>query len=209
MHETREPEKALLVGVRVKGRRGGWTLEGSLDELEQLARTAGAQVVGRLSQHLVRPSSRFYMGEGKLSEAVDLIESTGYNMLICDDELSLVQGRNLELALGLKVIDRTALILDIFARRARTREGQLQVELAQHQYMLPRLAGRWPHLERLGAGIGTRGPGESQLETDRRLIRNKIQRLKRDIEEVRQHRALYRKRRKRQGTPIVALVGYT
>jgi GTP-binding protein HflX len=149
------------------------------------------------------------MGEGKLSEAVDLIESTGYNMLICDDELSLVQGRNLELALGLKVIDRTALILDIFARRARTREGQLQVELAQHQYMLPRLAGRWPHLERLGAGIGTRGPGESQLETDRRLIRRRIHGLTHLLENVRLQRSLHRQRRQREGLPVVSLVGYT
>ncbi|MDP6510602.1 MAG: GTPase HflX [Dehalococcoidia bacterium] len=209
MHETREPEKALLIGVRVKGRRYGWTLDDSLDELEQLAGTAGAEVVGRLSQHLVRPSSRFYMGEGKLSEATDLIQPLGYNLLICDDELSPIQGRNLELALGLKVLDRTALILDIFARRARTREGQLQVELAQHQYLLPRLAGRWPHLERLGAGIGTRGPGESQLETDRRLIRRRIHRLTLLLEDVRLQRSLHRQRRQREGLPVVSLVGYT
>ncbi len=209
MYKTREPERALLIGVRVRGTRDGWTLEGSLDELELLALTAGARVAGRLYQHLAHPAPRFYIGEGKLKEATALKDTLGYNLAICDDELSPVQGRNLELALGLKVIDRTALILDIFARRARTREGQLQVELAQHQYLLPRLAGRWPHLERLGAGIGTRGPGESQLETDRRLIRGRIQRLTRLLEDVRHQRSLQRQRRRREGLPVVSLVGYT
>ncbi len=126
-----------------------------------------------------------------------------------DDELSPNQQRNLEDALGVKVLDRTALILDIFARRARTREGRLQVELAQYQYLLPRLAGQWSHLERLEGAIGTRGPGETQLETDRRLVRDRIARLKREIEAVRRQRALYRRRRERAGVPVVALVGYT
>ena len=130
-------------------------------------------------------------------------------MVILDDELSPTQQRSLEDALQVKVIDRAALILDIFARRARTHEGRLQVELAQHQYLLPRLAGQWSHLERLGGGIGTRGPGESQLETDRRLISRKILRLKAQIEEVRKHRNLYRQKRKKSGLPVVALVGYT
>ena len=130
-------------------------------------------------------------------------------MVIFDDELSPLQQRNLEDALGVKVLDRVALILDIFARRAHTREGQLQVELAQHQYLSPRLAGQWSHLERLGGGIGTRGPGESQLETDRRIIQKKIHRLKQQIEQVRKQRFLYRQRRKRSGIPVVALVGYT
>jgi GTP-binding protein HflX len=130
-------------------------------------------------------------------------------VLILDDELSPAQQRNLEEVLQVKVIDRAALILDIFAKRARTHEGRLQVELAQHQYLLPRLAGQWQHLERLGGGIGTRGPGESQLETDRRLIRHKIQHLKAQAEEIRKHRALYRQKRKRSGVPVVALVGYT
>ena len=129
--------------------------------------------------------------------------------MIFDDELTPGQQRNLEDALKVKIIDRTALILDVFARRARTREGRLQVELAQHEYLLPRLAGQWTHLERLGGGIGTRGPGETQLETDRRLIRNKIQRLKKELDDVRKQRELYRNRRKRQGIPIVSLVGYT
>lgn len=132
-----------------------------------------------------------------------------YDVVIIDDELSPLQQRNLEETLRVKVIDRAALILDIFARRARTRDGQLQVELAQHQYLFPRLAGQWSHLERLGGGIGTRGPGESQLETDRRLIRRKIQRLKAKIEEIRKHRRLYRQQRRESGIPIAALVGYT
>ncbi|MBA7711460.1 GTPase HflX [subsurface metagenome] len=130
-------------------------------------------------------------------------------MVILNDELSPRQQRNLEEALEVKLIDRTALILDIFAKRAQTREGQLQVELAQHQYLLPRLAGQWSHLERLGAGIGTKGPGESQLETDRRLIRNRIHRLQTQIEAVRRHRALYRQKRRKSQIPIAAMVGYT
>ena len=155
------------------------------------------------------PSKTHYVGKGKLEELLALKDSVNYDVIIFDDKLSPLQQRNLEEALQVKVIDRAALILDIFARRAQTREGQLQVELAQHQYLLPRLAGQWSHLERLGGGIGTRGPGESQLETDRRLIRQKIHRLKEQIEEVRKHRALYRQKRKKSGTPIVALVGYT
>jgi len=138
-----------------------------------------------------------------------LKNSVDYSVLILDDELSPIQQRNLEEALKVKVIDRAALILDIFARRARTHEGRLQVELAQHQYLLPRLVGQWRHLERLGGGIGTRGPGESQLETDRRLIHRKIQHLKAQTEEIRKHRALYRQKRKKSGIPVVALVGYT
>ena len=129
--------------------------------------------------------------------------------MVFDEELSPLQQRNLEQILKVKVIDRSALILDIFARRAQTREGQLQVELAQHQYLLPRLAGQWSHLERLGGGIGTRGPGESQLETDRRLINRKVHHLKKQLEAVKKHRTLYRQHRRRQGIPIVALVGYT
>ena len=129
--------------------------------------------------------------------------------MIFDDELSPLQQRNLEDVLKVKVIDRSALILDVFAKRARTREGQLQVELAQHQYLLPRLVGQWSHLERLGGGIGTRGPGESQLETDKRLIQQKIHRLKAQLEEIRKHRTLYRQHRKKSGIPIVAIVGYT
>jgi len=180
-----------------------------VEELAQLTGTAGASVVGKLIQKLPVPSKTHYLGKGKLDELLSLKDSTGYDTVIFNDELSPLQQRNLEEILQVKVIDRAALILDIFAKRARTREGQLQVELAQHQYLLPRLAGQWSHLERLGGGIGTRGPGESQLETDRRLIHRKIHRLQARIEEVRKHRILYRQQRKRSGIPIVALVGYT
>ena len=180
-----------------------------MDELAQLAGTAGADVVGKVVQRLPKPSKTHYLGRGKLDELLSLKDSANYNVVIFDDELSPLQQRNLEDALQVKIIDRVALILDIFTKRARTREGQLQVELAQHQYLLPRLAGQWSHLERLGGGIGTRGPGESQLETDRRLIHQKIHRLKTQIEEVRKHRMLYRQQRRKSGIPIVAIVGYT
>jgi len=178
-------------------------------ELAQLAGTAGVEVAGELTQRLHAPSKTHYLGKGKLEELISLKDNTSYNVVIFDDELSPIQQRNLEEILKVKVIDRSALILDIFGRRAKTREGQLQVELAQHQYLLPRLVGQWSHLERLGGGIGTRGPGERQIETDRRLIRQKIHRLKAQLEEVRKHRALYRQRRKKSGTPVVAIVGYT
>lgn len=163
----------------------------------------------RIIQRLPVPTKTHYVGKGKLAELLALKENTGYNVVIFDDELSPLQQRNLEQALEIKVIDRAALILDIFARRARTHEGQLQVELAQHQYLLPRLAGQWSHLERLGGGIGTRGPGEKQLETDRRLIQRKIHHLKEQLEQVRKHRMLYRQKRRRSGIPVVAIVGYT
>ena len=166
-------------------------------------------MVGKLIQRLPVPSKTHFLGKGKLVELLSLKDSLNYDVAIFDAELSPLQQRNLEEFLQVKVIDRAALILDIFARRARTHEGQLQVELAQHQYLLPRLAGQWSHLERLGGGIGTRGPGESQLETDRRLIRQKINRLKARIEEVRKHRMLYRQKRKQSGIPVVAVVGYT
>lgn len=180
-----------------------------MEELAQLANTAGADVIGRLIQRLPMPSKTHYLGKGKLDELLSLKGSVNYDVIVLDDELSPLQQRNLEEALQVKVIDRAALILDIFAKRARSHEGQLQVELAQHQYLFPRLAGQWSHLERLGGGIGTRGPGESQLETDRRLIRQKIHRLKAQIEEMRKHRRLYRQQRRESGIPIVALVGYT
>jgi len=184
-------------------------VENSAEELAQLADTAGASIVGKIIQRLHVPSKTHYLGKGKLDEILALKDSINYDVVIFDDELSPLQQRNLEEVLQVKVIDRAALILDIFAKRARTHEGQLQVELAQHQYLLPRLAGQWSHLERLGGGIGTRGPGESQLETDRRLIRQKIHHLKEQIEQIRKHRWLYRQQRKKSGIPIVALVGYT
>ena len=202
-------ERAFLVAIDAKKHADSWSTKDSLEELAQLAGTAGAEVVGQMSQRLPFPSKTSYLGEGKLAELVALRASANYNMVIIDDELSPIQQRNLEDALQVKIIDRVALILDIFAKRARTKEGQLQVELAQLEYLYPRLAGQWSHLERLGGGIGTRGPGESQIETDRRIIGKKIQRLKQQTEEVRKHRLLYRQRRKRTGIPIVALVGYT
>ncbi|HXG42182.1 MAG TPA: GTPase HflX [Dehalococcoidia bacterium] len=212
LHETiSPPERALLVAAEAKngGRRDSWDAASSLEELALLASTAGAQVVGRVVQRLERPDPAYYVGRGKLQEIVSLRTTLGYDLVIFDDELSPVQQRNLERALQVKVLDRTALILDIFAQHARTREGRLQVELAQHEYLLPRLRGQWSHLERLGGGIGTRGPGETQLETDRRLIKRRIQHLRRELEEVRQHRALHRRRRAREGLPLVSLVGYT
>jgi len=196
------------VGVEIKGAPHLWTVEDSLEELRLLARTAGAKVVSTLNQRLDK-RTQTYVGKGKLDEIKALLDNVEANVVIFDDELTPTQQRNLEEALDVKVIDRTALILDVFASRAQTHEGRLQVELAQHEYLLPRLVGQWSHLERLGGGIGTRGPGETQLETDRRIIRNKIQKLKRELEQVRQHRSLYRQRRQRQGVPVVSLVGYT
>jgi GTPase len=155
------------------------------------------------------PSREYYLGKGKLEELKTSKGKVGYDTIIVDDELDPRQQQNLEDILESKVVDRIALILDIFARRARTHEGKLQVELAQYEYNLPSLVGKWRHLERLGAGIGTRGPGESQLETDKRIIRQKINRLKKQIADIRRQRELYRQKRKRSGIPIVALVGYT
>ena len=209
INTAEKKERAILVGVGMKGERGSWSIEASLDELGQLAKTAGAEVVGRMVQNLERPSHSHYLGAGKIEELLSLKDKLDYDTAIFNDELRPKQQENLETALGVKVIDRTALILDIFARSARTSEGKLQVELAQHEYLLPRLAGQWSHLERLGGGIGTRGPGESQIETDRRLIRNKITSIKKQIEAVRKHRELYRRKREQSGTPLVALVGYT
>ena len=180
-----------------------------MEELALLTTSAGAIVVDKIVQQLPMPSHDFYVGRGKIDALLALKDSKGYNVLILDDELTPRQQENLEKALDVKVIDRVALILDIFAKRARTHEGRLQVELAQHQYLLPRLIGQWNHLERLGGGIGTRGPGESQLETDRRLIRHKIHRLEEQTEEIGRRRALYRHQRQRSGVPVVALVGYT
>ena len=198
-----------MLAVTAKLTKEKKSAEDSIEELVQLVGAAGANVVGKIVQQLPVPSKTHYVGKGKLEELLVLKSSVNYSILILDDELSPIQQQNLEEALQVKVIDRAALILDIFAKRARTHEGRLQVELAQHQYLLPRLAGQWSHLERLGGGIGTRGPGESQLETDRRLIRHKIQHLKAQTEEIRRHRALYRQKRKKSGIPVVALVGYT
>ncbi|MDO8716443.1 MAG: GTPase HflX [Dehalococcoidales bacterium] len=202
-------EKAFLAAVATRRRPDQWSAEESLAELAQLAGTAGVEVVGKMIQNLTTPTKTHYLGQGKLTEILEIRNTVPFDTLIVDDELSPLQQRNLEDFLKIKIIDRVALILDIFAQRARTREGQLQVELAQHQYLFPRLTGQWQHLERLGGGIGTRGPGESQLETDRRLIRQKIKRLQEQTEHVRKHRDLYRQRRRKSGIPIIALVGYT
>lgn len=202
-------EKAFLAAVATRQRSDQWSAEESLAELAQLAVTAGVEVVGKMIQNLPTPTKTHYLGQGKLTEILEVRSTVPFDTLIVDDELSPLQQRNLEDFLKIKIIDRVALILDIFAQRARTREGQLQVELAQHQYLFPRLAGQWQHLERLGGGIGTRGPGESQLETDRRLIRQKIKRLQEQTDHIRKHRDLYRQRRRKSGIPIVALVGYT
>jgi len=202
------PERAFLVAVDTD-EPGAWSASESLEELTELARTARSKVVGRLIQKMDRPHPVTYLGKGKLDELVHKRQGADWDLIIFDDELSPRQQVTLEHMLNIKIIDRVALILDIFARRASTREGRLQVELAQHQYLLPRLAGQWSHLERLGGGIGTRGPGEAQLETDKRLIRTKIIKLKKELEDVHKHRNLYREKRRRSGIPIVALVGYT
>jgi GTP-binding protein HflX len=196
------------VGIEVKGRKSLWTLSESLEELALLTKTAGANVLTHVPQRVSKPSHQ-YLGSGKLNELKELQQQTGANLIICDDELTPTQQRSLESILEVKVIDRTTLILDVFSRNAHTREGQLQVALAQHQYLLPRLAGQWSHLERLGGGIGTRGPGETQLETDRRLIRRHIQHLERELQRVRERRDLYRRRRRHARIPVVSLVGYT
>lgn len=201
------PERAFLVAAGTGS--NGVSTEVSMEELAQLVRSDGAEVVGKLVQRSRMPSRSHYLGKGKLEELVALRETTPYDVVIFDDELTPAQQRNSEESLKIKVIDRAALILDIFARRAQTHEGKLQVELAQLQYLLPRLAGQWSHLERLGAGIGTRGPGESQLETDRRVVRHRIEKIKERLEQVRRQRTLYRAHRKRTGVPVVALVGYT
>jgi GTP-binding protein HflX len=191
-------EKAILVSIG-----------DPLDELRELAGAAGADVIGEVTQHRDRPDPALFIGKGKAEEIRDQVVEHEADLVIFDDELSPGQMRNLERILEVKVVDRTGLILDIFSRRARTSEGQLQVELAQLTYNLSRLAGGAVWLSRLGGGIGTRGPGETKLETDRRRIRTRISRLKSEIDQIRQHRRLHRGRRKRGHLPTVSLVGYT
>ena len=205
---VRQRERALLAALRLPKQRR-FEVEESLDELGRLAESAGAEVVGRVTQERAAPTPKLYFGKGKVDELKTSSERQAANLVISDDSLSPIQERNLGGSLGLKVIDRTALILDIFAQRARTMEGKLQVELAQLSYLLPRLVGQWKHLERLGGGIGTRGPGETQLESDRRMIRHRIQKIRGDLNRVRTHRRLLRDRRKASGLPVAALVGYT
>lgn len=205
---SRKNEKTILVGLEREGVTR-WDVEDSLDELRQLAATAGAQVVDTVVQKLDHPTAPFYIGKGKAEEVARQCGEKQVTALIFDDELSPAQGRNLEQLTSRKVLDRTQLILDIFARRARTREGRLQIELAQLQYLLPRLTRMWTHLSRQTGGIGTRGPGETQLEVDRRRVQDRIARLERDLREVRKHRTIQREGRLRRNWPVASLVGYT
>jgi GTPase len=202
------PERALLVGLSLDPRSRGVT-ESSVGELRQLVRSAGATVVGTLIQERKRRDAATLVGRGKVEEIAALSDSSGAGLVVFDEELSPAQQRNIEREVGRKTLDRTQLILDIFARRARTREGRLQVELAQLDYLLPRLAGQGVLLSRLGGGIGTRGPGETKLETDRRRIRQRIQAVRREIDKVRRGRRTRREARGRGAVPVVALVGYT
>ncbi|MDX2080397.1 MAG: GTPase HflX [Terrimicrobiaceae bacterium] len=201
-------EKTILVGLE-HGGVNRWDVEDSLDELRQLAATAGAQVVDTVVQRLDKPTAPYYIGKGKAEEVARQCGEKQVTSLIFDDELSPAQGRNLEQLTSRKILDRTQLILDIFAQRARTREGRLQIELAQLQYLLPRLTRMWTHLSRQSGGIGTRGPGETQLEVDRRRVQERIARLERDLKEVRKNRGVQREGRLRRNWPVASLVGYT
>lgn len=220
--ETEAPqEKALLIGVSLFSDENLLPLEDSLEELSLLAETAGVEVVGSITQNLNAPNPRTFIGSGKVEEVKILAEELGVDMVIFDNVLSPRHQRELEKELGesFRVIDRTALILDIFAQHARTSEGSLQVELAQYEYRLPRLTRAWTHLARQAGGgggraggvggVGLRGPGETQLEVDRRIISRRIEFLKEELEKVRAHRTRYRQRRKKSRIPVVSLVGYT
>jgi GTPase len=211
MIETRPKktqERALLIGLEKRG-VSKWDLQDSLEELAELANSAGAKVVDTVTQKLQKPTAPYYIGKGKAEEIKHSFLEREVTSVIFDDELSPAQGRNLENLLACKVLDRTQLILDIFAQRARSREGRLQIELAQLQYLLPRLTRMWDHLSRQTGGIGTRGPGETQLEVDRRRVQERIARLERELEAVRKTRAVQRQGRKRHQWPVAAVVGYT
>jgi len=209
MIDLTEPvERAFLIGLD-NPMDGQWPVGRSLAELGALAETAGATVVGSAFQRRGQPDPVWYFGKGRAAELVDEKAASNFNLLVVDDELAPNQQRSLEKLLDCKVIDRSALIIDIFARHARTKEGRLQVELAALEYHLPRLTRLWTHLSRTGGGIGTRGPGESQLETDRRLIREKIKKVKADLADVKRQRATAARQRDRNEVATVALVGYT
>lgn len=204
-------ERTILVGMEYAGGAGivGWTAEDSLEELKQLADTAGAEVVAKFLQKRPKPDPAFFIGKGKVQELALYVQQENIDLCIFDDELSPAQQRNIEQAMGVRVLDRTALILDIFAQRAHTNEGKLQVELAQLQYTLPHIMGKGLSLSRLGGGIGTRGPGETKLEVDRRRIRDRIAYIKDCISKVKNVRALHRAGRNKASVPTVSLVGYT
>lgn len=201
-------EKAIIVGLKLAG-SSAEEADYSMDELAQLVMAAGAEVVARVSQERDRIHSRTFIGPGKVEEIAEIAKSLNATMVVFDDELSPSQQRHIEEAVSVKVLDRTAIILDIFAQRARSSEGKLQVELAQLEYNMPRLRGLWLHLERLGGGIGTRGPGETQLESDRRRARQQIQHIKKELKEVAKHREVQRKQRRASAVFTVSLVGYT
>jgi len=210
MQETADTkERALLAGIDLQGKATLWSLEKSMAELQQLAETAGAEVVGIFTQKKDRPDSALFLGKGKIQEIAMAIQETSANLVIFDDELTPSQQHNIEQVLGTKVLDRTALILDIFTQRARSSEGKLQVELAQLRYTLPRIGGQGLVLSRLGGGIGTRGPGETKLEVDRRRIYTKIYDIEKQIEKLKIHRNLHHAGRIASRIPLVALVGYT
>ena len=203
-------ERAALCGLAADCfAPGESSTEVSMAELRALVETAGGVAVAELMQNRATPDPRSFIGEGKVAELKEIVQNSDCDLVVFDNELSPSQMRVLNEDLGVKVMDRSGLILDIFAQRARTREGQLQVELAQYKYLLPRLLGMWTHLERQEGAIGTRGPGETQLESDRRHIRRKIQKLEEELAEVRKNRATQRRRREKNGVPVVALVGYT
>jgi GTPase len=204
----KKQERALLIGLEKEG-VSKWDLRDSLEELAELANSAGAEVVDTVTQKLPKPTAPYYIGRGKAESIKDTCQHRHVTSIIFDDELSPAQGRNLENLFARKVLDRTQLILDIFAQRARSREGRLQIELAQLHYLLPRLTRMWHHLSRQTGGIGTRGPGETQLEVDRRRVQERIARLERELEAVRKTRAIQRQGRKRHQWPVAAVVGYT
>ena len=205
---TTPAERAFLIGID-RPDAATWPIQRSLSELAALAETAGATVVGSASQRRSAPDPVWYFGKGRAAELLDEKAASDFNVLIVDDELRPNQQRSLEELLNCKVLDRSALIIDIFARHATTREGRLQVELAALEYHLPRLTRLWTHLSRTGGGIGTRGPGESQLETDRRLVRMRIKKVRSELDEVKRQRAMAAQHRERTEVATVALVGYT
>ena len=206
---NRETERVFIVGVQLKG-EDAWCIDASLDELEELVGTAGGEVAGRGTQRLDKGNAATFIGPGKARGFAEECREAGVDTVVFDEELSPAQGRNLEKVFECKILDRTALILDIFSQRARTREGKLQVELAQLNHLLPRLTRFWTHLSRQKGGIGMRGgEGESQLEVDRRKVRERIDKIQRDLELVMRHRSVQRTGRKRNQWPLGSLVGYT